>query len=114
MLFETRFLVPIHEDTSIGSGDLHPYYRWENLQKDLFTMFGGWTLSPGIYEGEYPDPDTGKSVRDKSKQYILAVEEDQINKLRRYLKERVAVEFKQKVIYFFNGFEVEFVKSADI
>lgn len=111
---EVRFLVPIHEDASIGSGDLQPYYRWENLQRDLFTMFGGWTLSPGLYEGEYPDPNTGKPVRDKSKQYVVALEEEQIPELRRYLEEKVAVNFRQKVIYFFNGREVEFVKSAEI
>ena len=112
--FATHFLVPIHEDISIGSGDLHPYYRWENLQKDLFTMFGGWTLSPGLYEGEYPDPDPGKSVRDRSKQYAVALEEEQVPELRQYLKTEVAVNFRQKVIYFFNGREVEFVKSAEI
>ncbi len=111
---ETHFLVPIHEDASIGNGDLHAYYKLENLQRDLFTMFRGWTLSPGLYEGEYPDPDTGKPIRDKSKRYIVALEEEQIPKLREYLKTEVAVKFRQKVIYFFNGKEVELVKSAEV
>lgn len=113
MLVETKFLVPLREDASIGSGDLHVYHKWENLQRDLLTMFGGWTLSPGFYEGEYPDPDTGKAIHDKSKRYTLALEEDQIPKLIEYLKTEVAVNFRQKVIYFFNGKEVEFIKSAE-
>jgi len=114
MKLETSFFVPIHEDPDVGSGDLQPYYRWANLQRDLFVMFGGWTLSPGLYEGEYPDPDTGKPVRDRSKRYVIALEEEQASRLRQYLETEVAVNFKQKVIYFFNGREVEFVKSAEM
>jgi len=72
-------------------------------------MFGGWTLSPGLYEGEYLDPDTGKPIRDESKRYVVALEEEQVPELRRYLKEKVAVNFRQKVIYFFSGREVELV-----
>ena len=111
---ETSFFVPIHEDPDVGSEGLHPYYKWENLQRDLFVMFEGWTLSPGLYEGEYLDPDTGKPIRDKSKRYVVALEKEQVPRLRQYLKMEVAVNFKQKVIYFFNGMEVEFVKSAEM
>ena len=110
---ETYFLVPIHEDSSLGSGNLHAYYKWENLHRDLFTMFRGWTLSPGLYEGEYPDPDTGKPIHDKSKRYIVALEEEEIPELREYLKTEIAVNFRQKVIYFFNGREVEFVENSE-
>jgi len=109
---ETRFLVPIHEDVSYG-GTLNPYNRWERLQADLTKLFSGWTLSPGLYLGETIDPDTGRPVRDKSKQYIIALEEERIPELREYLRKRVAVIFRQKVIYFFNGREVEFVESAE-
>lgn len=108
---ETRFLVPLHEDISYG-GALNPHNRWQNLERDLFRLFSGWTLSSGLYLGEYPDPDTGRPIRDKSKQYIIALEEERIPELREYLK-KVAVIFGQKVIYFFNGREVEFVESAE-
>lgn len=110
-IVEARFLVPIHEDVDIGNGGLHPYYRWENLQRDLFTKFGAWTLSPGLYQGEYTDPDTGRPIRDSSKQYIIALEKEKIHELRQYLGENVAVIFRQKVIYFFNGMEVELIKA---
>lgn len=110
--YECRFLVPIHEDAGIGSGDLHPHHRWEKLQKELFEKFGGWTLSLGLYEGVYPDPDTGEPIHDKSKQYIVALDEEQITELREYLK-TVATQFRQKVIYFYNGVEVEFVKNPE-
>jgi len=111
---EISFLVPIHEDPDVGGADSHPSYKWENLQRDLFVMFEGWTLSPGLYEGEYPDPDTGKLIRDQSRRYIVALEEECVAELRQYLKRKVAVNFRQKVIYFFNGREVEFVKTAEI
>lgn len=113
MLVEARFLVPLREDLSIGNG-LHPYTRWETLHRDLFVKFGGWTLCPGVYHGTYQDPDTGKSVNDESRQYILAIERDQIPALREYLEVRVSVDFKQKSIYFNNGSTVELIKNPEI
>ena len=56
----------------------------------------------------------GFNFYDKSKRYIIALEEEQIPRLRQYLKTQVSVNFRQKVIYFFNGREVEFIKSAEI
>lgn len=109
---ETHFLVPIHEDISYG-GALNPHNRWEKLQADLIKLFGDWTVSPGLYSGTSRDPDTGQIIRDESKQYAVALEEERIPELREYLRTRVAVIFGQKVIYFFNGREVEFVESAE-
>ena len=111
-VYECRFLIPNHEDADIGSGDLHPRNRKKKLDRDLYGMFGGWTLSPGYYEGVYQDPDTGLPVRDKSRQYVIALEEEKIPELREYLK-KVAVEFRQKVVYFFNGKEVEFIGNPE-
>lgn len=108
---ETRFLVPIHEDISYG-GALNPYNRWERLQRDLTKLFSGWTCH-ALCVGETIDPDTGRPVRDESKPYTVALEEERIPELREYLRKRVAVIFRQKVIYFFNGREVEFVESAE-
>ena len=109
---ERKFLLPIHEDVELGNGDLHHYYKLEKLNRELFLRFGCWTLSPGIYGGEYPDPDSGEPVHDKSRQYIIALEEEKIPELREYLK-TVAVAFRQKVIYFFNGKEVEFIENPE-
>ncbi|MBI4288729.1 MAG: hypothetical protein HY671_09915 [Chloroflexi bacterium] len=75
--------------------------------------FGAWTLSPGLYEGVYPDQVSGLPVHDKSRQYIVALEAAKLPELREYLKS-VAAEFRQKVIYFFNGTEVEFVRNVEI
>ena len=44
----------------------------------------------------------------------LALEEEHIPKLREYIKTEIAVQFRQKVVYFFNGREVEFIENADI
>jgi len=111
-VYECRFLVPIHEDTDIGSGDLHPRNRWTKLKRDLLVKFGAWTRNPGFPEGVYTDPDTRLPVADKSREYRIALKEENIPELREYLK-TVAVEFRQKVIYFFNGKEVEFIENPE-
>ncbi|MBI2909293.1 MAG: hypothetical protein HYX92_16735 [Chloroflexi bacterium] len=110
---ETHFLIPICEDASFGSGKLHPFNRWEDLQRDLFSMFGGWRLGPGLTHGVWRDPDTGKPVGDESKQYFIALDEMDVPALRRYLAENIAMRFRQRVIYFFNGRTVEFVEAAE-
>lgn len=110
---EAHFLVPIREDINVGGGDLQPYQRWENLQRDLYEKFGGWTLRPGLQAGVTQDPITSQPVCDKSKEYVVALEEKKIPELRRYLKEQVAVLFRQKFIYFFNGKDVEFLKNDE-
>ena len=111
-IYECRFLVPIHADADIGSGDLHPHYKWLRLQIELIKKFGAWTRSPGLYEGAYTDPDTGQPVADKSREYRIALREEVIPELREYLK-TVAIEFKQKVIYFYSGKEVEYIYNPE-
>ena len=111
-IYECRFMEPIHEDADIGSGDLHPHYKWLRLQIELIKKFGAWTRSPGLYEGAYTDPDTGQPVADKSREYRIALREEMIPELREYLK-TVAIEFKQKVIYFYNGKEVEYIYNPE-
>lgn len=111
---KTHFLVPTHEDHDIGNGELHSTNRWEKLQSDLIVMFGAWHTGPGTYQGMYKDPDTGKQVLDASMKYVVAIEEDRVSDLRQYLSEEVAVQFKQKLIYFYNGSEVEFLESDEI
>lgn len=111
-ILECRFLVPIHEDADIGSGDLHPGARWAKLKRDLLLKFGAWTRNPGFLEGVYTDPDTGFPVADKSREYRIALSEEKIPELREYLK-NMAIEFRQNIIYFFNGKEVEFIENPD-
>ncbi len=110
---QTSFLVPITEDESVGNGDLHPYTRWEQLQRDLFINinFEGYTLAPGFYKGAYPDPDTREKITDLSRKYYVAIEEKDLAKLRKFLREVVGPLFKQKCIYFEARGEVEFIES---
>lgn len=110
-IIQTSFLVPITEDESVGNGDLHPYTRWERLQSDLFVNFQGSTLAPGPYRGDYPDPDTGEKITDLSRKYYVAIEEKDLGKLRKFLKEVVGPLFRQKCIYFEARGEVEFIES---
>jgi hypothetical protein len=77
-------------------------------------MFGGCTLGPGIFKGVWKNPDTGEPVEDESLQYIVALRKDRIPELRDYLRKVVAPYFRQKVIYFYNGREVEFIEGAKV
>lgn len=104
-------MVPIKEDKSIGNGDLHPYDKWEILKKDLYVKFQGATLAPGFYEGAYSDPDTGKMVMDSSRKYIVALKKEELNKLKKYLRDVVGPMFRQKCIYFEVKGEVELIES---
>ena len=87
--------------------------KWERLKTDLYSKFNACTFGP-IHKGVYQDPDTGEPVEDESYLIIVALEKDRIPELREYLKKVVAPIFRQKVIYFYNGREVEFIKGAKI
>jgi hypothetical protein len=109
-LVEAAFLIPIREDRDVGNGRLHPYTRWQRLTRDLYHMFEGWSRAPGLVEGVYKDPDTGQPVSDKSRRYVVALPQRELEHLRRYLREVGAV-FKQKVIYLSVAGQVEFVEA---
>jgi len=108
--YQTHFFVPPDEDKAFG-GRRHTRDKWERLKTDLYLKFGGCTFGP-IHKGVYEDPDTGEPVEDESLQLIVALEKSRIPELREYLKKVVAPNFGQKVIYFYNGREVEYIKGA--
>ncbi len=104
MLIQTCFLVPLTDEFT---GDLHPYSKFEQLEKELFVAFDGWT-DGGVVQGCWKDPDTGKPVYDRSKKYIMAIEQNDVPKLRRFLK-KVKNSFGQKALYFEAMGIVEFI-----
>jgi hypothetical protein len=110
---QTHLFVPLYRDKAFGGG-LHTTDKLEKLTTDLFVMFKGHTLGPGIFKGVYEDPDTGEPVEDESLQFIVALEEDRIPELREYIRKVVAPSFGQKYIYFYNGRDVEFIEGAKI
>jgi len=107
---ETSFLIPLHEDKEIGNGRLHPSDRWSKFKKKLYDNFKAWTLAPGHYKGCYRDPNTGEIVIDLSRKFILAVSENDMERLKGFLKEEGAV-FKQKFIYFVARGKVELLEA---
>ncbi|MBI1925103.1 hypothetical protein HYR99_12750 [Candidatus Poribacteria bacterium] len=110
-IVEAAFLIPIREDRQVGNGRLHPNTRWQRLTRDLYLMFEGWSREPGLVEGVYKDPDTGQPVSDKSRRYVVALPQRELDRLRRYLQEIGSV-FKQKVIYLSVAGKVEFVEVS--
>lgn len=71
--YECSVLVPISEDTKVGTGKSHPPQRWQRLQDMLEEAFRGWTIAPGRYHGMWLD-DQGQPCTDKSRKYIVDVD----------------------------------------
>jgi hypothetical protein len=109
VLIETSFLIPLHEDKDIGNGKFHPSDRWNKFKMKLYESFNAWTLAPGAYEGCYKDPDTEEIVMDLSRKFIIAIPENDLNRLKDFLITEGA-EFKQKYIYFEAGGNVELLE----
>ncbi len=112
-ILECRFFVPVTADSELGDGEMHSHKKWERFHDELFVKFESYTRGPGEVEGCYTDPDTGAVVTDNSIEYRLALEEERIPALRTWLSEVVAPLFVQKIIYFYNGKTVEFLKNSE-
>lgn len=72
-MVECSFLVPVKRDANLSDGWLHSSEAWAWLDDQLFELFGGRTLAPGLHEGFYQDPDTGEKVSDRSYKYTIAL-----------------------------------------
>ena len=111
-LIECFFFLPTRRDANLSDGELHQTDDLEWLDKQLFSLFEGGTLAPGLYRGSYRDPDTKQQVRDESYKYILAVPKTKIRQLRLLLAEACLV-FAQKCIYLSVAGQVEFVRPKN-
>ena len=111
---ETKFLVPLREDRSLGFGCLHPVNRWTWLDTRLREKFGAISVSAALVRGAYTDTDTGELVEDESRQYAIAIKRREVGWLRRFLAQEVAPAFAQKCIYLVVGGEAELVCNEDI
>ena len=108
-IVEAAFLIPIREDRQVGNGLLHPDSKWQKFTRELYQMFEGWSREPGLVEGVYKDPETGQPVSDKSRRYVVAIPQREVDRLRHYLQ-KIGSVFKQKVIYLSIAGKVEFVE----
>ena len=100
-------LIPLREDKEVGNGQLHPPRRWKSFEDALEARWG-FTADPNPKRGVWKDPETGRRVADRSYLYTIAVPEEEIPALKKYLVEARKL-FKQKCIYFECGGDVEFV-----
>jgi len=108
-LLECSFLIPVRRDKTLSDGKLHRRPAWKWLD-DQLMKFDGATRALELYEGWYPDPDTGKRVKDRSRKFWVALPVGGIAPLRSMLKEACRV-FHQKCIYLSVAGHVEFVKG---
>lgn len=111
-IVEATFLIPIKEDEDVGSGELHPHFRWEAIQKELFEKYGGWTMDTALKMGVYPDPDKLIPVFDKSREYRVAIRRKDLDTLRESIR-CFAILFRQKCIYFTVAGVVEFIEGEE-
>ena len=106
-LVECRFLVPLHRDKSISDGGLHPVTAWNWLHAELWEWFHGRTNSRiAIYEGVWKD-EKGEPVYDTSREYIVALPQDEVDDLRKLLVKACTV-FFQRCFYLSVKGDVEF------
>jgi hypothetical protein len=106
-----QFLIPIREDPVIGSGTLHPAFRWKALQDALERSFGGWTAPDFRVRGAWIDPQLGSPVHDESRPFEVDVEEEKLGEIRSLLR-RVCRTFVQQCIRVVILGRVEYVEAA--
>jgi hypothetical protein len=106
---ECSFLIPIRRDRNLSDGGRHGRRVWTWLEERL-TEFGGASRDTGLYEGWYLDPDTGESMKDQSRRYIVAVPPRRVGRVRALLREACGM-FRQKCIYLSIAGYVEFVEG---
>lgn len=107
-LWECTFFIPVRRDGNLSDGQPHSTEAWEWLDSAMFDRFGGRTIAPGLYDGFYEDPDTKQRVPDKSRRFIVAVRQADLDDLRLFLGDARLV-FQQKCIYLSIGGRVEFI-----
>lgn len=107
---ECSFLIPVYRDAILSDDQRHSSEVWEWLDDKLFELFGGRTLTPGLHEGFYQDPDTGEKVSDRSYKYTVALPRRRLKQLRTLLSEACEV-FAQKSIYLSVAGQVEFIEA---
>jgi hypothetical protein len=107
-LRECSFPVPIRRDKRLSDGQLHSTLAWDWLEGELWERFRGWTRSEALVVGVYPDEETGRPVRDRSRTYTVAVRDEDVDSLRNLLKEAKDV-FYQECFYLNIGGQVELV-----
>lgn len=109
---ESKFLVPLRSDKSLGSRRLHPADKWKWLQNELIKKFEGYApykTGPGPWK----DPKTGQVTYDICRDYHVDIKENQFSEMEKLLEE-VAVRFQQKCIRFVYKGEVYYIKNKEL
>lgn len=75
-----------------------PANIFEGLKEILIDEYGGYTKLPGIFEGGWKGDD-GKTYLDSSYRYEVAVDESQVEQLKRTIR-NLGIATKQKAMYY--------------
>jgi len=107
---ECDFFIPIRRDQEISDGELHTTDAWDWLKDALYDRFEAMTVAPGLYEGLWKSPRTGRPIPDQAPKYIVALPPGWTDDLRQLLREACGV-FHQQVIYLGIAGHVEFIEA---
>ena len=107
---ECAFFIPTRRDGEISDGELHTTDAWNWLTDELYDRFEARTIAPGLYEGLWKSPKTGRPVPDESRKYIVALPQSRIDELRQLLREACRV-FHQQSIYLSIAGHVELIEA---
>lgn len=115
-IIECSFLVPIRRNSNRRR---HRPMMWALLTNALRRTFGGFSGPRRIFAfrgidtvaGEWTDSRTGRTVKDQSRQFVVALPEEKLDDLRALLR-KAAHSFDQEEIYLSVRGEVEFVKPG--
>ena len=110
---ESRFLVPLRGDKSLGLGRLQSADKWNWLQNQLNIMFGGYSSLKTIVAGEWIDPQTSQTVYDESREYRVDINASRLPVMKDFLGE-VAEVFQQQCIRFVCKGGVYYVKRRGL
>src|SRR5437016_1425373 len=107
---ECAFFIPVRRDAEISDGEVHTTDAWNWLTDELYDRFAARTIAPGLYEGLWKSPKTGRPVPDESRKYLVALPPDRVDELRQLLRAVCAV-FHQQAIYLSVAGHVEFIEA---
>jgi hypothetical protein len=91
------FLIPVREDPVIGSGELHPPFRWKAPQDAVQQSFGGWTAPSAEVHGVWIDPQTNVPVHDTSRVFEVDVDENRLDEIRSLLRRACGTFVQQSI-----------------
>lgn len=108
-MLKASFLIPLADNA--GSPWARDRFEW--LEEELLSQFGGWQIDAEV-RGGWRNPE-GRIFQERSLRYIVALEQDKLPGLRKFLAREVGEAFEQEAIYLevADAIKVEIIKAEE-